>query len=194
MYIVKDDYLGDLEVDKKSYPIYALDVSSRVIYLKTYSKILLPGLRIATTVIPSKLINKFQEYKRWTDLNTSILSQGALQIYIKSGIFDKHIKKIRNVYYERMNYLNKVIISLNNYNVKWYIPKCGFFASFEIKNSINTENFIKRLYMQDILIGGMSRYYLKNNTNNKFMRISISSVNNDKIAKGISIIMNETKY
>lgn len=35
-----------------------------------------------------------------------ILSQGALQIYIKSGMFDKHIKKIKNVYYERMNYLN----------------------------------------------------------------------------------------
>ncbi|MEJ8554826.1 hypothetical protein [Tepidibacter sp. Z1-5] len=77
-------------------------------YLKSYSKIILPQLRISAVVLPSVLLKTFQEYKRWNDLNTSILSQGALEIYIKSGMFNSHVKKLRKVYYERMSYLDKL--------------------------------------------------------------------------------------
>lgn len=71
--------------------------------------------------------------------------------------------------------------------------KVRFFASFEINNGTNIIDLIKRLYIKDILIGDMSRYYLKNHINNKFMRISISGANNEDIKKGISIIVNEIK-
>ncbi|WP_297426782.1 PLP-dependent aminotransferase family protein [Clostridium sp.] len=191
VYIVEDDYLGDLDVDKRSYPIYSLDASARVIYLKTYSKILLPGLRIAATVIPSKLISKFREHKKWTDINTSMLSQGALQIYIKSGMFDRHIKEIKNLYHLRMNFLYDLVKNQNYPNDKYYIPKGGFFASFEINNNKSVRDIIKSLYTKNILIGDSSRYYLNNNINNKFIRISISKLNNNEIEKGISIILNE---
>ena len=68
-----------------------------------------------------------------------------------------------------------------------------FFVSIEINNGANIIDIIKKLYVKDILIGDMGRYYLKNHINNKFMRISISGVNNEDIKKGISIIVNEIK-
>ncbi len=86
VYIIEDDYLGDLELKNNVYPMRYYDVSSRVVYIKSFSKILLPGLRIAAVVLPKVLMNTFEEHKRWMDLNTSVLSQGALKIYIKSGI------------------------------------------------------------------------------------------------------------
>ena len=191
VYIVEDDYLADLEVNKKSDPIYALDSYERVIYLKSYSKILVPGLRVSAVVLPKLLIETFREYKRWDDLNTSILSQGALEIYIKSGMFNAHMKKLRKVYSERMSYLNKLTKGLYNSNIKWYIPKSGFFASFEIINSSSAKDIIKRLYMKKVLLSDTSMFCLKKYISDKLIRLSVSRVNNNQIKKGLSIILNE---
>ncbi|WFD11113.1 PLP-dependent aminotransferase family protein [Tepidibacter hydrothermalis] len=193
VYIVEDDYLADLEVDKKSDPIYALDCSSRVIYLKSYSKIILPQLRISAVVLPKLLLKTFKEYKKWNDLNTSILSQGALEIYIKSGMFNAHMKKLRTVYRERMSYLDKLIKNLNNSNVKWYIPNSGFFASFEITNNVSSKDIVRRLNMKNILLPDTCMFYLENHINEKLIRLSVSRVNNDEIKKGINMILKEIK-
>ena len=191
VYIVEDDYLGDLEVNTKSDPIYALDSSSRVIYLKTYSKILFPELRISAVVLPRVLVNAFQKYKKWNDLNTSILSQGALEIYIKSGMINDHVKKLRKIYSEKMNYLNQVTKKLDNSNIKWYIPNSGFFASFEITNDVRVKDIIKRLQIKNVLLSDTNIFYLENDINSRLIRLSLSKTNNNEIKKGVSIILNE---
>ncbi len=191
VYIVEDDYLGDLEVNTKSDPIYALDYSSRVIYLKTYSKILFPELRISAIVLPRVLVDAFQRYKKWNDLNTSILSQGALEIYIKNGMFNKHVKKLRKMYYERMHYLKQLTQNLNDCNIKWNIPASGFYASFEVSDNIRTDNVIKRLKSKNVLLSDSNRFYLKDNLNSSLIRLSVSNTNNTKIENGISIILSE---
>lgn len=192
VYIVEDDYLADLEVNKKSDPIYALDSSERVIYLKSYSKILVPGLRVSAVVLPKLLVETFKEYKRWDDLNTSVLSQGALEIYIKSGMFDIHMKKLRTIYSERMSYLNKLTQSLNNSNIKWYIPRSGFFASFEFaNNSLIDKEIINKLSMKKVILSDTRMFYLKKHINDRLIRLSVSKVNNNQIKNGLSTILNE---
>lgn len=191
VYIVEDDYLGDLEVNKKSDPLYALDYSSRVIYIKTYSKILFPELRISAIVLPRALVDTFQKYKTWTDLNTSILIQGALEIYIKSGMFNNHVKKLKKIYSERMHYLKKLTKNPNDCNVKWNIPNSGFYASFEVSDNIRTNDVIKRLQAKNVLLLDSNIFYLKDNLNSNLLRISISTTDNTRIKNGISIILNE---
>ncbi|MGM9951374.1 MAG: PLP-dependent aminotransferase family protein, partial [Lysinibacillus sp.] len=52
VYIVEDDFLGDLDPDTKADPLFSFAPSGRVIYIKSFSKIFLPGLRIAAVVLP----------------------------------------------------------------------------------------------------------------------------------------------
>ena len=59
VYIVEDDIAADLDMDKKNDPMFSYDTSSKVIYLKSYSKILMPGLRVAALILPKLLINTF---------------------------------------------------------------------------------------------------------------------------------------
>ena len=49
---MEDDYLADLETDSKADPLYSLNHGNYVIYLKSYSKIIFPGLRVGVAVIP----------------------------------------------------------------------------------------------------------------------------------------------
>ena len=65
VYIVEDDYLADMELDSKSDPIYAFDTTSKVIYIRSFSKTLMPGLRLGVAVLPQLLVTTFNEFKKW---------------------------------------------------------------------------------------------------------------------------------
>ena len=97
VYIVEDDYLGDLENDSKSDPICSLGFNHRIIYVKTFSKVLLPGIRLCALVLPKILSNTFMKYKVCSDYMTNTLSQGALEIFIRSGMYNNHIKNTKKI-------------------------------------------------------------------------------------------------
>lgn len=189
VYIVEDDFLGDFEYDTKSDPIYSYDTNGRVIYVKTFSKLLLPGLRTALVVIPDLLINNFKKYKYWSDLSTPLLSQGALEVYISSGLFDIHIKKIREIYLKRMSCLRDETINNETPFIKWHIPKKGvFYAGFEISNSKKAKSVIEALSEKNIILSGTDKYYLKEFYNEKVLRVSIANVGFHQIKEAVPII------
>ncbi|RJG18968.1 PLP-dependent aminotransferase family protein [Paenibacillus thiaminolyticus] len=98
VYIIEDDYLADFEQDAGQMPMYYDDTNQRVIYLKSYSKIMLPGLRVGVAVLPDALVGAFQQHKRTTDFDSSMISQAALELYITSGMFQRHRDEVRESY------------------------------------------------------------------------------------------------
>lgn len=192
IYIVEDDYLGDLESDSKSTPIFSFDQSDRVIYIKTFSKVLLPSLRIAAVVLPKLLTNTFREYKYWSDINTPLISQGALEIYINSGMFNLHINKIRNLYSRRMNDLREFTKKQASPSVRWHIPEKGcYYAGLEILNMSKQKEVIAGLLKKNIILSNLESYYLKEFTNDKFLRLSVTKVESKAMESGILEIINE---
>lgn len=192
VYIVEDDYLGDIESDAKSDPIFSYDTSAKVIYVKTFSKVILPGLRIAVAVLPSILCNTFLDYKTWMDINTPVLSQGALELYIESGMFNVHVKKVRDMYLKRMMHLNDIIKNNLSPYVKWHIPKGGgFYAGLEILNENKSKVVVSNLLKKDIKLSDFEKYYLNDFFTSKVLRISVANANYKKIEAGIPELIRE---
>ena len=189
VYIIEDDYLGELEIKNNVYPMYYGDVSSRVAYIKSFSKILLPGLRIAAVVLPKVLRNTFVEYKKWMDLSTSVLSQGALEIYIKSGMFNANKKNIRKIYNERMDALREASRENILTDIKWHIPDTGFYGCIEFLNKFNINWLIKECSKKNITIKSMKDNYLKDYYSNDLLKISVGSTETLDIKNGISDIL-----
>lgn len=189
VYIIEDDYLADLEIRNNSYPMYYNDVSDMVIYIKSFSKVFLPGLRIAAVVLPKVLRNTFEEYKKWIDLNTSVLSQGALDIYIKSGMFSSNKNNIRSIYIERMDVVRQASIETKIPQIKWHIPGTGFYSCIKFIDNFNMNWLIKECSKKDILIKGMNCYYLKDYFNNDILKISVGSCKVSDITKGVTDIL-----
>lgn len=111
VYVLEDDYMADLGLERQFDPIFACDESSHVIYVKSFSKIIFPGLRVGAVVLPERLLKTFHAYKIYPD--TSLLSQAALEVYIKNGMYDRHKHKIGSLYESRMRALKE---SLERYN------------------------------------------------------------------------------
>ncbi len=190
VYIVEDDIVADLDIDKKNDPMFTYDTSSKVIYLKSYSKILMPGLRVAALILPSLLINTFLDYKKWTDMNSPILSQGALEIYLKSGLFDIHKKEIIKLYSDRMTCLKNTLSLFNHPKIKYNVPKSGYFACIYVNNDLYYNKIASSLQNKNIELLDTSACFLREYRNNNYFRICISKANEDKIKKGIPIVLN----
>ena len=89
VYIVEDDYLGDLD-PRKGQTFHYLDTEDRVIYIKSFSTSLFPSLRITALILPNALKEAFVSYKNILDYDSNLIMQKALSLYIDSQLFEKN--------------------------------------------------------------------------------------------------------
>lgn len=101
-WVLEDDY--DSEYRYAGRPLAALqglDRESRVIYLGTFSKVLLPALRLGYLVVPPDLVEAFLAARALIDRHSPILEQAVLADFIAEGHFSRHIRRMRGLYAER---------------------------------------------------------------------------------------------
>ena len=89
VYIVEDDYLGDLD-SRKGQTFHYLDTEDRVVYIKSFSTSLFPALRITALILPNALKEAFVSYKNILDYDSNLIMQKALSLYIDSQLFEKN--------------------------------------------------------------------------------------------------------
>jgi len=87
-YIIEDDYVSGLDFENMGFAtVKSMDKSDRVIFLKSFSKIFMPGLRLGFMVVPSSLKSYIIEAKHATDISTSGLIQRAFwPLYKKRNV------------------------------------------------------------------------------------------------------------
>ncbi|WP_175639224.1 aminotransferase-like domain-containing protein [Metabacillus schmidteae] len=185
VYIVEDDFLGDLDLNTKSDPFFSFDPTGRVIYIKSFSKIFLPGLRMAGVVLPSSMLNSFLRYKFSTDFNSSALSQGALEIYLKSGMFDRHLKKIKKVYHRKMQILQEACELLLPDYTSFTKPTSGFYLSITLPKNVTAKQVVLMLNEQHVFVDDASRMFLPEYKKENLLRLCISQVDESQIKVGV---------
>lgn len=185
VYIVEDDFLGELDPNTKSDPLFSYNPSGRVIYIKSFSKIFLPGLRIATIVLPKIMSSHFSRYKFTADFNSSVLSQGALEIYLKNGMFQSHIKKIKELYFGKMKHLQEACELLLPNNTLYTKPSSGFYLTIYLPEHVAAKQIVQLLKEQQILVDDASRMFLSEYKKENLIRLSISQVEDDQIHTGV---------
>ncbi len=195
VYIVEDDYLSDLEHAVSNDPLYAYDRSEHVIYLKSYSKILFPGLRIGVAVLPEALISTFSQYKRLLDIDSSVLSQAALHMYIKNGMFTRYRRYLLEGYDRRIAQLHRTLDELSTDPIFANAPRNQAVHTFlRLPDNFPTTVLIKRLAQQKIVVGDGSQHFLANSPYTmNLLRINVSNVPEEQIDPTLQIIAKEIR-
>ncbi len=97
--VVEDDYDSEFRFEGRPLPsLQGLDDSGTVVYLGSFSKVLFPSLRVGYAVLPPDLIAPFQEAKDLTDRQTPILEQQVLAGFLAEGHFERHLRRMRQLY------------------------------------------------------------------------------------------------
>ncbi|MBW7458357.1 PLP-dependent aminotransferase family protein [Paenibacillus sepulcri] len=193
VYIIEDDYLADLETNSKSDPIFAYG-PSHVIYLKSYSKILFPGLRVGVAVLPHSLQPIFSSYKQLSDIDSAMLSQAALEIYIQSGMFERRKQRIVATYHNRMLQLNRALALYNDLDDIRPVPvQSGVHTHILLPDELQIPTLLNRLGKQQIVLKALDDSYLDGFAVRPMLKLSITQVREEQIEEGVSRIFDEIK-
>ena len=118
IYIVEDDYLGDLD-PKMGQTFHYLDQNDLVIYIKSFSTSLFPALRITALILPNAIKEAFVSYKNILDYDTNLIMQKALSLYIDSQLFKKN-RLARLVLQEKKQAQIQKLLKSNPINLPTY--------------------------------------------------------------------------
>jgi GntR family transcriptional regulator / MocR family aminotransferase len=105
-WILEDDY--DSEFRYSTRPLASLqgmDQDGRVVYIGTFSKTLLPALRLGYLVVPPGIAHTFRAVRAACDRHSPVLDQAVLADFMTEGHFARHVRRMRNLYAERQGVL-----------------------------------------------------------------------------------------
>ncbi|HET7800535.1 MAG TPA: PLP-dependent aminotransferase family protein, partial [Humibacillus xanthopallidus] len=104
--VVEDDYDSEFRfADRPLEPLQSLDRDGRVVYIGSFSKSLLPALRIGYAIAPVSLQPALREARRVTVWNGDATTQSALADFLAEGHHAAHVRRASKVYRERRDEL-----------------------------------------------------------------------------------------
>ncbi len=104
--ILEDDYDSEFRYEGRPVEsLQGLDRNGLVVYGGTFSKSVLAGLRIGFLVLPPDLVSPFVAAKSLWDSGAPMLEQAILAEFMRSGDFERHIRRMRRLYRDRRNAL-----------------------------------------------------------------------------------------
>jgi len=99
VWIVEDDYNSEFRhQDSMIASLKSLDREQRVIYLGTFSKIMMPSLRLGYIVAPERFVEIFTRGRARIDVHSSGMLIGALAEFMREGHLLRHLRRMRKVY------------------------------------------------------------------------------------------------
>lgn len=172
-------------------PLIALTrESNHVIYIGSLSKILFPGLRLGWIMADATCIDTLESVKRAKTIHTSFLDQAVFVQYMKSGAFERYVKKAKKYYREKYLYTVE--------QVKQYIPykrlwgEGGLHIFIELEDEIDTRALLQQCYKRGVLFmpGDIFEPHIKRTSN---LRIGFARLKEEEISEGLKIIGEEIR-
>jgi GntR family transcriptional regulator / MocR family aminotransferase len=184
--ILEDDYVGDLRYEGRSFPaLKALDPVGQVIYASTFSKMLMPGLRVGFLVADGPVYDSLVSYKHVSDLTSSNLHQRALESYVTVGRYQAHLRRTSQLYRKRRD---AMIEAINRYlpaTVTVTAPLGGLFMWIGLPQGMASEELLPTACEEGVAFIPGCRFFPNNCNGEDYMRLNFASQPPDKISEGI---------
>ena len=112
VYLLEDDYNGEFRYLHRPTPaLHSFGNREQIIYLGSFSRTMLPSLRISYLVLPEKLLPAYEAIADRYNQTSSTVEQLALAAYIEEGHLTRHIRKLRSLYRTKSRRLKEELTS-----------------------------------------------------------------------------------
>jgi len=110
MAIIEDDYDAVFSFSEHPLPsLLALDPHGLVLHAGSFSKMLYPALRLGYLILPPELTGPFESLRRVSDYQPPILEQATLELFLREGHLERHVRRMRTLYQARYRLLGDLL-------------------------------------------------------------------------------------
>ncbi len=186
--IVEDDYDGEFRYDGS--PLEALRTAQAadvVFYVGTFSKCMLPALRLGFIVVPPWAMPTLVAAKNCLDWHCPTPVQLGVAAFIAEGHLSRHVRKMRNVYKQRRKLL---LDSLQREFGDWLEPipsLYGMHAAAAARIPLDLDRVAESLLRHNVKLHSLSRYYLGTQTRAGLV-FGYGAVDLPEIGQGLALL------
>ncbi|MGG1675255.1 PLP-dependent aminotransferase family protein [Neobacillus sp. NRS-1170] len=189
-YIIEDDYDGEYRYSGKPIPsLQGLDPNGRVVYLGTFSKSLIPSIRISYMVLPAALLSKYEERFIIYKQTVSRLHQNTLYHFMKDGHWQRHLNKMRTLYRKKQVSLMAAIKNYLGEKVQIIGENAGLHIVLDVKNNMVEKELIRSALIHGVKVYPLSIYDHEPNTaEGSRVIMGFGGLSEFEIDKGIGLL------
>lgn len=183
-WIVEDDYDSEFRYRGEPLPTLFSQCPSNTLYLKSFSKMIAPGIRISAIVGPTDAIAQIARVQKLTYRHLPIMEQLTLTHFIEHGHFMRHMRRTRNVYQRRHAAITKAIESsgLGNH-FKLSGVETGLHMLLEANDTFDETKMTLQALDKGVRVYPLRPYCL--DSNRKGWVVGFAKVNETLIERGI---------
>jgi GntR family transcriptional regulator / MocR family aminotransferase len=183
--VVEDDYDGEFRYEGQPLEsLQGLDTEGRVIYLGTFSRTIFSALRIGYLIAPKSLVPAFTSAKWLCDRHTATLEQETLAEFIATGMYERHLRRIRRRNTAHREALLDAIRKYLGDRVEITGDGAGTHVVLWPTQRIVENTVIENAASRGVGVYGISRYYL-GRASRRGLMLGYSRMNEEKIREGI---------
>lgn len=188
--ILEDDpygsiYFEDVTTFEDTRPIKAGDSDDRVIYLGSFSKILVPGLRVAWLVAPKPVASKIELCKQAADISSGVFDQRLVHGTLAEGVIDRIAPGLRAHYQAKRTVMEAALSSTLAGKVAWTSPRGGFFLWIELPAGVDDRELFERAIEEKVSFVLGSAFFV-NGEGHNFARLAFSGSTEDQIREAVT--------
>lgn len=150
-FIIEDDYNNEFRYFTKPRPcLQGLAGGEHVVYLSTFSKLLLPSIRLSFMILPPELLPAYQEKKALYNQTASKVEQLALCQFLRDGHLDAQIRKLKRLYSNKTKLLCNELERVFQEDAVISVGESVSMVYVSLKSSLSNQEFCARALQHGI--------------------------------------------
>lgn len=183
--VIEDDPYGELRYDGDVVPsLKSMDTKGNIIFLGSFSKILMPGLRIAWVVADPEILDKLVKLKQSIDLQCSSFGQRQCSYYIDMFDLDAHVAEIKELYGKRRTLMCDSMKKYFPEGITFTYPEGGLFTWVTLPQYMDAKEIMPKVVAKNVAYVPGGPFYPNGGNANHF-RLNYSNMPEDRIVEGI---------
>ncbi|MGH7092567.1 MAG: PLP-dependent aminotransferase family protein [Stellaceae bacterium] len=161
-WIIEDDYDGEFHYAGRPLPaLKSLDRSDVVFYAGSFSKVLLPSLRLGYVVVPNALVDRFRIACRAFHAGNAQLEQAVVARFMEEGHFPRHLKRMRDLYADRRAALAEALATSFGDRLRIGLQSGGMHLLARPSGDTSDTSLVRHAEEQGLAPAALSRYSIE---------------------------------
>jgi GntR family transcriptional regulator/MocR family aminotransferase len=185
--ILEDDYDAEFRYDRQAIgSLQGLD-PERVFALGSVSKTIAPAIRIGWVLAPPRFVEALTEEKRLSSRGAPGLDQEALALLIESGRFDRHLRRVRDLYRARRDVLAEEVATVFGPDRLQGLA-AGCHAVLLLPPGVDEDAVVESTRSLGVRVTGLRRYRLTSTPAQPALLLAFGNLSEHQLVRGVRAI------